>query len=734
MRARWLWLAALIFAVSVGAATGQRAEPAAAEAPDEYVVVRYDSGRSIEQLTVDGGTPTLHDLGYTRIQVPKGKSARDFAAELRDDPGVLYAEPDVKVYAAAVPNDPSYAQYQASYLSQIGAPAAWDLETGSEQIVVAVLDSGLDIAHPEFAGRLWENPVDNQTDGIDRDGNGCVNDRYGCRFINLTGPRQTICGYTSSLPTGAIVDDHGNPNNIGSHGTMVAGVIGAAGNNNTGVSGVAWNVKLMPVKVLDCGTGFGGGPMGDMYNVAEGIFYAVRMGARIINLSLATSPGSQQGDIAYLRDALQAAQNAGVIVVAAAGNHSVGSPDVGTGYPAAYTQYANLIAVGASDNLNGNVWASYSNYGPAIDFAAPGNSIVSTVRTNIGLANPYAEAEQGTSFSTPLVSGMFALLMSRNSRLSTAEYIQVARDTASLAPPAPHGQNWAGSGIINVGAAVARIPMTLTGAPLKDWRDVPPGTPIDAFVDGNLCGNALADAFGRLSRYTIRVKSNAEQTGCGQPGKTVQLYVGGAPAVPTFTWGAPNEELGLLSRDVSTVSPPPGAVVVQQLNGGWSNIAHLDPPGQLPGAVSGLPTPWNAIFKWDPLKKLLDKPGAYQRFLRGAPSYASDYAAAQQYDAYWVDAPATNMASLNPNPQPGRVIELKAGWNNFTYTGTSRAVADALGSISGKYTQVLQYDNATGAWLSHLPGQPRYLNDFGGLFTLKVYWVFMTTDAALVMN
>ena len=94
----------------------------------------------------------------------------------------------------------------------------------------------------------------------------------------------------------------------------------------------------------------------------------------------------------------------------------------------------------------------------------------------------------------------------------------------------------------------------------------------------------------------------------------------------------------------------------------------------------------------------------------------------------------TIKASINPNPSPGRTVQLHAGWNNFTYTGTARSVADALGSIAGKYQQVLQYDNATGAWLSFLPGQPRYLNDFGGLFTLKVYWVLVSEDVTLVMN
>ncbi|HML99031.1 MAG TPA: S8 family serine peptidase [Tepidiformaceae bacterium] len=735
MRARWLGIFALVLAATTGAATTTLHEPIAlAEAPEAYVDVQFDTGVSAQELRADGLPPTLAEQGFRRLAVPKGKTAGEFLAELRARPDVISAVRDAPVYAAGIPDDPYYNANQAQYLGMIGAPGAWDIHTGSSQVVVAVIDSGLDVTHPEFAGRLWENPIDNQSDGIDRDGNKCTNDRYGCRYVSLTTANAALCGYTSSLPTGNILDDMGSsPSNIGSHGTLVSGIIGAAGDNGQGIAGVAWDVKLMTVKVLDCQ---GEGRMAD---VADGIEYAVRNGARIINVSVASKPGDQDADSPRLRAALQLAQDSGVIVVAAAGNHPVGSSQVGTAYPAAYTEFPSLIAVGASNNLNDNIWAAYSNYGPAIDFAAPGNKLVSTTRTDIGLANPYAEIgdardgyEGGTSFSTPLVSGTFALMMSRNSRLAAADYIKAARDAATPAEPAPHGQNWAGSGIINMAGAVARVPMSISGAPLKDWKDVPGGTAIQALIESTECGSTTAQAFGRASTYSIKVRSAAESPGCGLPGRTVTLYIGGAPAKPALAWPGANEDIGLVSKDVSTVSPGPGAIVVQQLNGQWSNIAHLEPTGNLPGAASSLPTPWKVIYRWDPLKMFLDRPGGYRRFARLAPAYASDYPQIQQYDAYWVDAPATNLASPNPNPAPGRAIELQPGWNNFTYTGTSKAVAEALAGV--KYTQVLQFDNPTNTWLSHLPGQPRYVNDFGGLFQLKVYWIYVSEPATLVMN
>ncbi|WBL37325.1 S8 family serine peptidase [Tepidiforma flava] len=741
MRRRWFAIILAVAGMSAAAAAGSAAPAAAddeAPAPAAYIAVQFDTAFRAQPLRAWEAPPTLAEQGYFSLPVPPGRDPAEFAAEVAKAPNVLSAVPDAPVRAAAIPNDPYYlgsgsGPNQAQYLAAIGAPAAWDLHTGSRDVIVAVIDSGLDVRHPDFAGQLWENPIDNRNDGIDRDNNGCINDRYGCRFINLTQVNQAMCGYTSSTPTGAILDDMPS-----SHGTLVAGIIGAAGDNGIGIAGVAWKVRLLPIKALDCrGEGF-------MTRIADAIVYAVRQGARVINISIASDPPHTQADIPALRAALQLAQDNGVIVVAAAGNHSAGQP-AGVAYPAAYTQYPNVIAVGAANNLDGMSWATYSNYGPAVDFAAPGNRLLSTTRTDIGLSNPYAEIGEpnggfqgGTSFATPLVSGMFALLISRNSRLNAEDYIAAARAAATPAPPAPHGQNWAGSGIIDIGGAVARIPMLLTGVPQRDWRDVPGGTPIEARIGAAVCGSTTAVAAGPVSTFTLRVRGAAEQPGCGAPGAAVELVIGGLPAKPTITWGGTNADLGIAGLFVSSVSPPPGTVVVQTLGSGWSNLAHLEPTGALPGAASTLPLPWTAIYRWDPAKWAFSEAegvlGAYRRFVRGAPAAVNDYPVIAQYDAYWVDAPAANVASLNPNPPPGRVVELARGWNNFVYTGQSRAVTDALSGIADKYTQVLQYDNASGRWLSYLPGQPRYLNDFGGLFTLRVYWIYMKEPAQLVMQ
>jgi subtilisin family serine protease len=667
--------------------------------------------------------------------VPPGRDRNSYLAELRRTPGVASAEPSTQVLAAAGPSDPYYATNQAPYLNPIGAPAAWEITTGRDTVIVAVVDSGTDLNHPDLQGQLWENKADSTADGIDDDGNGCIDDRFGCRFINLTPERAQFCGYTSALPTGAVADDHGRPgSSTHSHGTIVAGIAGARGDNATGISGVAWDIKIMTVKVLDCGLPSNrGAPGGDMDNVARGIQYARQMGARIINLSLTGK--DQTSDLSILRDAIAAAQAQGVIVVAAAGNRSsCADPNTAPGFPAAYTQFANVIAVAASDNVAGNTWACYSNYGAAIDFAAPGNDIVSTVRSDLGLSNPYG-MDSGTSFSAPIVSGMFALMLSRNTRIPVPELLRIARASTVPAAPAPHGEPWAGAGVISLANAVSRIPLTITGAALHDWKDVPPNSEVRVQFDGVVCGTARTAAFGVVARFAILVSSESETPGCGAIGKTAQIFINGAgPAQPAIAWGGRNEDIGLENRDLSTISPLPGPLVVQSLGVGWNNVAHLEESGNTKTSLGYLPLPWSEALFWNPELPGFDGAGRFSRFVPEAPPFLSDWTNARKYDAFWVNAPAANIATVNPNAPNNRALNLQPGWNNFVYTGANRSVAEALSDVERKYTAVYLFENATQKWTLYTPGQPRFLNDFGGLSHLRVYWIFMTSPGTLTMR
>src|SRR5262249_44922741 len=152
-------------------------------------------------------------------------------------------EPDVRVRANRIPNDPLYAQ-EAPYLDAVHAPAAWDTATASPGVLIAVIDTGIDLTQPDLAAQLWTNPGEVAADGLDHDGNCCVADVHGRAFVPPEAGDPS-CAYTTAAPNGDVSDDDG-------HGTFVSGVTAAAGNDGVGVAGVTWGARILPVKVLDC--------------------------------------------------------------------------------------------------------------------------------------------------------------------------------------------------------------------------------------------------------------------------------------------------------------------------------------------------------------------------------------------------------------------------------------------------------------------------------------------------
>ena len=685
------------------------------------------------QLAGGAAAGTLEDRGYRQLPVPEGVSPTTYLAWLEKQPGVLSAAFDAPVRAAAGPNDLFYQGVQAPYLDPVGAPGGWDITTNAETVVVAVLDTGIDLSHEDLASNLWQNPNDADNDGVDDDNNGCVDDRYGCRFINLTHKRATECGYTSSTPTGDVQDDHGSIENAdspnyGSHGTAVAGIIGARGNNRVGIAGVAWRVRLMTLKVLDCGPDRDK-PAGEMANVARAIDYARRMGADIINLSLASLPGDPSADIPALREAIQEALAEGIIIVAAAGNHA----SDGVGFPAAYAQYANVVGVGASDADNDNAWASFSSYGGGVDIAAPGapdDRLASTIRSDLS-SLPYGSLKGATSYATPVVTGLFALVMARNPDLTMEEYIAIVEDSATPPTPAAHGGNWAGAGVVDIQAALERVPMTLSGSASEDWTRPLPGTPVRAFIDGVECGATETENANGLARYSLRIAAEGEIAGCGALGREVEISIADRPAGAPLAWSGPNESLALEGYELNAIEPPPGAIVAQELGAGWSQAAYLGPDMSLPGALSTLPEALSVIALWD---AAAEGGGEMLLYYPDAPDFAQTLTTLSRYDALWIYSDGGTISTPNPEPPAGRTLALVEGWNAFVYTGEARAVTEALATVDGLYDQVLHYDNLASAWTSYLPGSLPELNDFAGLYPFRVYWIRMTAPGALVME
>lgn len=295
--------------------------------------------------------------------------------------------PNYRVRASLTSNDPSQSQvWGLGAVQGINAPAAWDLSTGSEQIVVAIIDTGIDTSHPDLAANLWRNSGEIPANGIDDDRNGYIDDLHG---INA-------------------VVDNGNPMDDNGHGTHVAGTIGAVGNNGVGVAGVNWQVRLMGLKFLDRDGA------GSLAGAIDAIDYMVAMKNRGVNIRVSNNSWGGGGYSGPLFSAIERANNAGIVFAAAAGNES-NDNDASPSYPASY-DVPNVVSVAAVDaerNL-----ANFSNFGAtSVDIAAPGVQILSTYP-----GNRYVKLS-GTSMATPHVSGALALLAAHDASLDSAGLI-----------------------------------------------------------------------------------------------------------------------------------------------------------------------------------------------------------------------------------------------------------------------------------------------------------------------
>ncbi len=397
------------------------------------VIVKYKDG-TVAALAAEGTGPVaLKALGaevatdfsaegldnLQALDITGPISVKEAIAELENSPYVAYAEPNYIISlslpetdpagsdeagdfsALTFPNDPKFAdQWGLSNTGQTGgvsgadikALKGWEIAKGSDTIVVAVLDTGVDYTHPDLAGNIWVNPGEIPNNGIDDDGNGYVDDVYGYDFIN-----------NDNDP----MDDNG-------HGTHCAGIIGAIGNNGIGVAGVTWKVKIMPLKFLRAdGTG-------DTAASLNAIAYARRMGADIISCSWGGKAKSQA-----LGDAI-ASTNA--LFPCAAGNEGSDN-DKTPHYPSGF-DLPQIISVAASDAKDGI--PAFSNYGATkVDVAAPGDWIMSTYPTSLG--HQYVKMK-GTSMATPYVSGLAALLLAKEPSLTPAKLKARIMDTVDKLP------------------------------------------------------------------------------------------------------------------------------------------------------------------------------------------------------------------------------------------------------------------------------------------------------------
>jgi thermitase len=422
--------------------------------PGELIVGLADGVQPSDVVLPDGASFAATSSGLKNelhailVKVPVGQEA-SIRQQLLKLPSVLFVEFDYIIRAELTPNDPLWAPGTVSPASPLGqygpqkvdAPAAWDRTTGSSNVTLAIVDSGLDRGHPEFSGRVLQ-------------------------------------GYD-------FVDNDTNPQDACGHGTHVAGIAAAAGNNAIGIAGIDWHVTILPVRVLDQNCS------GSLSTVAAGIVWATDQGAKVMNLSLGTSI-----DSTLLEDATYYAYQHGVAVIAAAGN-SGSSPIM---YPA---RFPWVLSVGATDQ--NNVRMPESDYGSDLDLVAPGYEILSTTpRTAftfqylLGVTQQYG-VMSGTSMAAAHVSGAAALLLSwAPDRFNHP--LKLYQALTATAVPLGDANEY-GSGLLDINAALDFIPTVVPPTPVTSpvryewaasnqcqniafsWLDATSGTAL--FIPGN---------------------------------------------------------------------------------------------------------------------------------------------------------------------------------------------------------------------------------------------------------
>jgi subtilisin family serine protease len=351
------------------------------------VLVRFRNGAA--PVFLPGSAPAIAfpgDGNLHLVNTPPGLSVFETVRRYQANPNVLYAEPDYVVQIDSVPTDPGWNQQWD--MVKIAAPMAWNTQTDSSTLVIAIIDTGINFKHPDLQANLWTN-----SDGSH--GFTCMRGR---------------CAKGGD-------DDYG-------HGTHVAGTIGAAANNGIGIAGLNWHAKLMSVKFLDAN---GSGNISDAVLAFDQVTALKQQG---VNVRLTNNSWGSGGFSQALKDAMARAEAAGILHVCAAGN-SGQLADSSPMYPAAYDN-RGIVSVLASDQ--NDVGASFTNYGlGSVDIAAPGVSTYSTVPTgSCALCDKSGyKLLSGTSMATPHVTGVLAGLFVQNPQLSAIEARDVVLDPGS---------------------------------------------------------------------------------------------------------------------------------------------------------------------------------------------------------------------------------------------------------------------------------------------------------------
>jgi thermitase len=437
-----------IVAIILTAGVAHANAPKIEAVPGEYVVrLKPNMIMTMSKQTLSSALgayieSTIPTQNIVVVKKPVFESMASSLQTLKANPLVEVAEPNLIYRANRLPNDPLLGSlWGMKNVGQkdpankvgvagvdIGAEQAWDITTGSEEMVVAVIDTGIDYNHPDLKDNLWVNEAEaNGQAGVDDDKNGVIDD---------------IHGYNAITGSGNATDDQG-------HGSHCAGTIGAKGDNGVGVVGVNWNVKLMAVKFLSAS---GSGSLAD---AVKAIDYANRMGAKVLSNSWGGGGFSQT-----LLDVIKQSHEKGAVFIAAAGNDN-NNNDSRPSYPATYA-VPNMISVAAIDNQGAR--ASFSSYGKkTVHIGAPGVNVNSTTG---GAYDDFS----GTSMATPHVAGVVALLWGHEPQLTNLEVreriLKTARPIASMKNKTSTGA------MVNAYTALMNITPAPDANDPVNWRSV----------------------------------------------------------------------------------------------------------------------------------------------------------------------------------------------------------------------------------------------------------------------
>jgi subtilisin family serine protease len=496
---------------------------------DPYTVLvrfRADASEAARDAAVQlvGGTVLeRYTLVPDLMQIEVSGSVETAITKLSQLKSVEYAEFNYVLHAdALIPNDPGFSQCwgmlnTGQTINSVpvdpgvaGADAratdAWSVRTGDPSFVIAVIDSGTLVTHPDLAANIWVNPGEIAGNGIDDDANGFIDDVNGWDFFSRDN----------------------NPSDPG-HGTHTAGTIGAVGNNGIGVAGVAWQCKIMPVRFL--------GPAGGL--LTDGILaiqYVAGKGVKVSNNSWGGGPFMQS-----LFDAIAATRAIGHVFVASAGNNSQNS-DLFPAYPAAYN-LDNIISVAATDNNDGR--ASFSNYGPiSCDIGASGVNILSTY--DVGYAYM-----SGTSMAGPHVAGAVALVYMQNPTFTYAQVknqiLATSRPVASLSGLCVTG------GVLNIAAALGVVAPPVNRAPVVTITSPTAGAAFSTGTAITFTGSATDAEDGDRTASLVWTSNLQGQIGVGATFIVSNLAAGThtITARATDTAGL----AGTLTRSISVTAP-----------------------------------------------------------------------------------------------------------------------------------------------------------------------------------